>query len=181
MNANSGVIFFKLFRSIAAKITSYFFSIIFNVTDDKVYPTKPNIPYDSYATLHRQTQKQYRTTHYAPPDFRGRSVRFGSAHSPANLYVLQKPFPIPFSRLRCARPRPIHPYRRHPRPSLDAQPSDPHPGSIPAARRLCHCHPSPGWEIPFAFSKPPSSAPPPSGPMANTATPTAPAFSSPPL
>jgi len=98
---------------------------------------------------------QDRTMHYAPPDFRGsQSASARLTHPP--IFTCSRSL-SPFHS------RSNHPDRRHPRPSLDAQPSDPHPGSIPAARRLCHCHPSAGWEIPFAFLKPPSSAPPSDG------------------
>ena len=98
---------------------------------------------------------QDRTMHYAPPDFRGSQT---SQSASASVRLTHPPIFTcsrslsPFHSPVCGahdRDPSIHPYRRHPRPSLDAQPSDPHPGSIPAARRLCHCHPSPGWEIPF--------------------------------
>lgn len=135
-------------------------------------------------TEHRPTQHKDRTTHYARPRiFAGvRSIGPLPLGSLARQSLRAREG-SPFHSIVCARPRPIHPShpRRHPRPSLDAQPPDPHPGSIPAARRLFHClPPSPGWAsgIPFAFSKPPS---PRLLPMANTASPTAPTFSSPPL
>lgn len=111
----------------------------------------------------RPDTTQDRTTHYAPLDFRGRkSVSARLTHPP--IFTCSRSL-SPFRSISTPPPSAhdrdpsIHPYRRHPRPSLASQPSDPNPGSIPAARRLCHCHPSPGWEVPFAFSKPPSSAP----------------------